>query len=79
MIKPCQERRAGRGDPRPSGLTQQGADQLAEASGIRTERRSSSPWRRCVPLKRLAFPAETRLATKQNPAAHCGKIIEYGP
>ncbi len=79
MIKPCKERRAGRGAPRPSGLTQQGAGQLAEASTVRTEHRFSGPWRRCVPLKRPAFSAGPRLATNRNSAAHCGKRLEYGP
>ena len=52
---------------------------------FRTEQRSSGPWLRCVPLKRLAFPAGTRplsregWATNHNPPAHCGKLIESGP
>lgn len=79
MGKACKEGRAGRGRPRSSGVTRQGAGQSVEASPIRTEQRSFVPWRRCAPLKRPAFPAGPRLATNQNPAAQCGKTIEYGP
>jgi len=80
MNKACQERCAGRGNPRPSGLTPQATVQVAEAlRSIRTSQRSFARLRRCSSLNMSAYPGGLRLAGRQIPAARCGKIIEYGP
>ena len=79
MAKGCKERRAGRGSPRSSGLTQQDAGQLAEAQAFRSGQRSFVHLLRCMPLNMGAYPAALRLADERIPAAHCGKIIESGP
>ena len=79
MAKGCKERHAGRGDPRPSGLTRQAAGQMAEASSFHTGHRFFARLRRCSPLNMLAYPSVLRLADDQTSAARCGKTIEYGP
>ena len=84
MLKRCEERHAGWAKeitrPHSNGLTLQRAGQMAEAfRASHIERRSFAPGRRCVPLKGITLPAEPRLALTQNSAAHCGKMIEYGP
>ncbi len=80
MNEASKERRAGRGNPRPSGLTLQAVVQMAEALALfRSGQHFFARLRRCSPLNMLAYPAGLRLAGKQTSTALCGKIIESGP
>lgn len=79
MAKGCKERRAGRGIPRPSGLTQQAAGHMAEAYAFHTGHRFFARLQRCSPLNMPAYPSGLRQADEQTPAARCGKTSEAGP
>ncbi len=80
MNKACKERRAGRGNPRPSDLTLKAMIQMADdLDMVRTGRRSFDLPRRCSPLNMLAYPAALRLTGGQTPPTRYGKITEYGP
>ena len=79
MSKACKERRAERADARSSGLTLQAAAQAIEATRtLHAGQRSFARWLRCRRLKGLAPPAQRRLASRQNSAAHRGKICGCG-
>lgn len=76
MSKGCKEERAGRGNPRSSGLTQQAAVQQMKALPVHAGHRSFSPLLRYESLKAEWLPSLPRLAGPKNNAAHRGKI--YG-
>ena len=74
MSKECKEERAGRGDPRSSGLTLQVAAQKMKALPVHAGHRSFSPLQRCESSKAMGLPSLARLAGSKNTAAHCNKI-----
>ena len=76
MSKGCKKERAGRGDPRSSGLTLQAAAQQMKALPVHAGHRSFSPLLRCASLKAEWLPSLPRLARSKNNAARRGKICE---
>lgn len=80
MNKASKERRAGRGNPRPSGLTKQAVVQMAEAFDLyRSGQRTFARLQRCSALNMLAYPTALRLAARQSSFVRYGKRFEYEP
>lgn len=79
MAESCKERRAGRGNPRPSSLTRQAAGQMVEVKPLHTGHRFFAHLWWCSSLNMLAYPSDLRLADEQTSAARCGKRTEFGP
>ena len=76
MSKGCKKERAGRGDPRSSGLTLQAAAQQMKATRVHVVHRSFSPLLPCESLKAIWLPTLAHLAGSKNNAARRGKIYE---